>query len=781
MFTTADVATNLLHFLIFAGANAIFVYAIVYRLRLASKAQAVSNLASIEARIRSVLLNVLFQQKLYKHPVRGLMHGFIFYGFVVYALHTTSQMVAGNAWVPLKAAGLDPYNFWITDYTFLQKMSGGVLATCLVGSVAAIVAVFAVYKNLKVGKSFDAEKSPGAQWAFLLILVALAGGALALTFGSGTHMYEAVVQHFSLLVLTGLGFFAARRWIRRREELDIPSPASFIVITMIATLMLSTLASGTAQALLSGGGTSEKFLSLADFQRALAHPNWITAYVAGPILYLLGMDSVGIAEGVRNFSWWLHIVTVYAFMVYVPTSKHSHLIFAPINYFMIKDRPRGQLSMVNLEAENAVWGAGNVTQLQWTSLIDGLSCIECGRCTIECPANRTGKPLNPKRIMTEIKHALLDHAGEILAHDGTDAAPSRVIGDPYITDEELWGCTTCYACVEACPVGNNQVEAIIEMRRNLVLVESRFSSELQLAFQNMENNSNPWGIGAHTRADWCQDLGVKTLAENPNVDVLYWVGCAGSFDERNKKIARSFVKILQKAEVSFGILGTEENCTGDSARRGGNEYLYQTLAQTNIQTLNGYNVKKIVTACPHCYNTLKNEYPQMGGNYDVQHHSDFIDDLLRDGRIEMDPAAVEGLRSRRSVYHDSCYLGRYNDVYEQPRTLVRNALGMDPAEASDHHKTSLCCGAGGAQMWMEETHERVNVARTQQLLDTGADTIATACPFCITMITDGVKAGHMQDDVKVLDVAELVETSMVGGGGAIGGGFEQRKAVGAGH
>ena len=491
----------------------------------------------------------------------------------------------------------------------------------------------------------------------------------------------------------------------------------------------------------------------------------------------MGVDSVVVAEGVRNFTWWLHLLAVYAFMVYVPTSKHSHLIFAPINYFMIKDRPRGQINMMNLEAEGGVWGAGNVTELQWTSVIDGLSCIECGRCTVECPANLTGKLLDPKRIMTEIKHSLLDHASGILAHTDEGAAPSRVVGNPYITEEELWGCTTCHACVEACPVGNNQVDAIIEMRRHLVLVESRFSSELQLAFQNMENNSNPWGMGAHTRADWCSDLGVKTLAENPNVDVLYWVGCAGSFDERNKKIARSFVNILQSAKVNFGILGTEENCTGDSARRGGNEYLYQTLAQTNIQTMNGYNVKKIVTACPHCYNTLKNEYPQMGGNYEVQHHSDFIDDLVADGKVQLDPAAVEGLAGRRSVFHDSCYLGRYNDVYEQPRSLVKQALGMDPAEASDHHKTSLCCGAGGAQMWMEETHERVNVKRTQQLMDTGADTIATACPFCITMITDGVKSAAMQDDVKVLDVAEIVEIAMKGGNGSIGGGFEKRKAA----
>ena len=238
---------------------------------------------------------------------------------------------------------------------------------------------------------------------------------------------------------------------------------------------------------------------------------------------------------------------------------------------------------------------------------------------------------------------------------------------------------------------------------------------------------------------------------------------------------------MQQAGVKFSILGTEENCTGDSARRGGNEYLYQTLAQTNIETLNNYNVKKIVTACPHCFNTLKNEYPQMGGNYDVQHHSDFIDDLVRDGKVEMDPAQVDKMKDRRAVFHDSCYLGRYNEVFEQPRDLVRAATGMDLAEASDHHRTSLCCGAGGAQMWMEEKYERVNMKRTEQLLDTGADTIATACPFCITMITDGVKSKSLESDVKVLDVAEIVAASMKGGDGAIGSSGFAVQGAGAHH
>ncbi len=377
--------------------------------------------------------------------------------------------------------------------------------------------------------------------------------------------------------------------------------------------------------------------------------------------------------------------------------------------------------------------------------------------------------MNPKAIIADLKHALLDKMPEVAkirAEDAATAAEKVAALDTGVinayeglSEEALWGCTTCYACVEACPVGNNQVNAIMEMRRHLVLAESKFPVELQNAFVNMENNSNPWGVGAHTRADWAEGLGVKTMAEDSNVDILYWVGCAGAFDDRNKSIAKSFVKILQKADVKFGILGTEENCSGDSARRGGNEYLYQTLAQTNVDTMNGYNVKKVVTACPHCYNTIKNEYPQFGGNFEVVHHSEFINDLVKEKKLDVKTA--EDASSGKYTYHDSCYIGRYNDNYENPRDVVKKVSGGKLAEPSDHHTKGLCCGAGGAQMWMEEqNNDRVNIKRTKQLLDTGATTIATACPFCVTMITDGVKHEGKIEEVKVKDIAELVADNL---------------------
>jgi Fe-S oxidoreductase/nitrate reductase gamma subunit len=682
-----------LFILLFALANFVFVRAIIYRLGLVFRARPARfnedarKSLNIGFRIKSFLENVILQKKNFKEPLRGIMHAFIFYGFIVYTIHTTSQMVAGVFGWGME----DPYEF------------------TLLGSLI----------------SEDIE-----------------------------HVYAAVLNFISILVLVGLGFFAWRRWVQKAKGLDVHSPASAIVIAMISTLMITTLLGEGAKAVGS--------------QYASASPDWIASGI-GMVWSSMGVDFDR-ADIAFQVMWWGHILTVFAFMLYVPTSKHAHLIFAPVNYFFATDTPKGQLSKMNLEDENDVWGSNRIEDFPWPNLLDGLSCIECGRCQVQCPANRTGKVLNPKAIIVDLKHALLEKMVEVdkasagktpeEAQEAVAALDTGVI-NAYegLSEDAIWGCTTCYACVEACPVGNNQVNAIIEMRRHLVQVESKMSPELQGAFTKMENNSNPWGVGAHTRADWAQGLGVKTLAEDPNVDILYWVGCAGAFDDRNKTISQSFVKILQSAEVNFGILGTEEGCSGDSARRGGNEYLYQTLAQTNVDTMNGYNVKKIVTACPHCYNTIKNEYPQFGGNFEVYHHSEYINMLAKEKKIDIKVA--EDANAGKFTYHDSCYLGRYNDNYENPRDLVKKVAGGKLLEASDSKTKGLCCGAGGAQMWMEEqNNDRVNIKRTKQLIDTGATTIATACPFCITMITDGVKAEEKVDMVKVKDIAELVAENL---------------------
>jgi len=328
--------------------------------------------------------------------------------------------------------------------------------------------------------------------------------------------------------------------------------------------------------------------------------------------------------------------------------------------------------------------------------------------------------------------------------------------DDKVTEDVIWACTTCRACEIACPVFIEQTDKIYEIRRNLVMMESKFPAEVQTVFKNMETNYSPWAFSASDRANWAEGLDVKTMAEvgdASNVDVLLWVGCAGSFDDRNKKVLRSFVSLLKKASVKFAILGTEEQCTGDAARRIGNEYLFQTLATANIETMNRYQVKKVVTACPHCFNTLKNEYKDFGGQYEVIHHSQYISGMIREGKLK--PANA---LTAKVTFHDSCYLGRWNNVYDEPRAVLEAVPGVEFVEMKNHHDQSMCCGAGGGRMWMEETiGKRVNITRTEQALDTGASIIAASCPFCMTMMNDGIKSKEKQDTVKIMDIAELMD------------------------
>ena len=325
--------------------------------------------------------------------------------------------------------------------------------------------------------------------------------------------------------------------------------------------------------------------------------------------------------------------------------------------------------------------------------------------------------------------------------------------DENVTEDVIWACTSCRACEIACPVFIEHTDKIYDIRRNLVMMESRFPAEVQAVFKNMETNASPWAFSASDRANWAEGLSIKTMAEDSNIDVLLWVGCAGSYDDRNKKVLRAFTSLLKKAGIKFSILGTEEQCTGDPARRIGNEYLYQTLAKANIETLNKYQVKKIVTACPHCFNTIKNEYKDFGGTYEVLHHSQFIAKLISDGKLKPTKGIDETI-----TFHDSCYLGRWNNIYEQPRSVIGSIPSAKMVEMKSNHDMSMCCGAGGGRMWMEEhIGKRVNVARTEQALATKAGIVAASCPFCMTMITDGVKTKDMQDKVKVMDIAELID------------------------
>ena len=469
---------------------------------------------------------------------------------------------------------------------------------------------------------------------------------------------------------------------------------------------------------------------------------------------------------------------ILTFLNYLPYSKHLHVITSLPNTYLSNTSGPGQkgvMRYMHLEAEDVEqFGASDVTQLTWKNLLDGYSCTECGRCTAACPANLTGKMLSPRKIIVNTRQRLMELAplaagdfGEFVhpqqGEDGGAAAAvmeNRLL-DNYITEEELWACTSCRACVQECPVSIDHLDTIMELRRELVLMESRFPPEVQPAFESMERNGSPWAFNPGDRAKWAEGLHIPTMAEmverGEQPDVLYWVGCMGSFDDRAKKTTVAFARILQAAGVKFAILGQEEKCNGDPARRMGNEYLYQMLAKDNIETLERYGVTTIVTNCPHCFHQIGNEYPQLGGNYDVIHHSTYIERLLQDERI---PLQTEHGKRLTIAYHDSCYLGRYNDVYDAPRETLRRALPVvELVEAPRSHSRGLCCGAGGGRMFMEEkVGKRINVERTEELLSTKADALAVACPFCMTMIRDGVTA--KESDVPVYDIAEVVASQL---------------------
>ena len=459
-------------------------------------------------------------------------------------------------------------------------------------------------------------------------------------------------------------------------------------------------------------------------------------------------------------AWWLaHVFSFVVFLVLLPTTMLRHIFTSPLNmYLSEKDRPKGAMKeMPNLlETDLESFGVAKIEEFTWKQLLDTDACTMCGRCTSVCPAHATGKPLDPREIVLKTGEVMaLTGSPQVsppLSVDAEVPVPSNWMFDR-VTSEELWACTTCRACDEICPVEIEILDKILDMRRYLSLMESDFPSELGQAYRGMENQMNPWGLGQGERADWAKDADVKVIdgTDPLEAEYLYWVGCAGSFDDKNKKVSQALSKLLNRANVSFAILGPAENCTGDSARRTGNEYIFQLLAMQNIETLNNMGVKKIITQCPHCFNTLANEYPQLGGHYEVIHHSEFLEDLIEDGRLDMRNASLD----ERVVYHDACYLGRHNDVYLAPRKVIGSLGGVQVLEAEKNGTKSMCCGAGGGRFWMEEdTGKNVNVERSQQLLATGASRIATACPFCYVMIDDGVKGEGVEDDqVVVADIA----------------------------
>lgn len=562
---------------------------------------------------------------------------------------------------------------------------------------------------------------------------------------------------FCVLIIVGTMMSLWRRYVSKVKRLQVEGEkveAGLILLT-IFTIVTSLFVQNALRLHAFGEDFS---WAVRPFARPLG--NTIAA-----------LGSPDTIEIVFHAAWWLHAILILGFMNYLPFSKHLHVLTSIPNVFFSRLGPVNNLEKIDFEAEGAeTFGVVDIEDFSWKTLLDGYTCTHCGRCTSVCPANQTGKVLDPRGIIIAIHERTIDKAplvlkkqeGQELTADEQAVWDKKLIGD-YVNPDALWACTTCGACMQECPVNIEHVPAIVGMRRSMVMMESAFNDESALLpdiYGNMETNSVPWGgFGQADRAQWADGLGVKTASEDATMEVLFWVGCAGSYDERAKKISRSFAELMQIAGVDFRILGTEENCTGDVARRTGNEYLADMLTKTNIETFQRYGVKKIVATCPHCFNTLKNDYPQYGGSYEVIHHTQFIRELVESGRLKINR---ESITPETIAYHDSCYLGRYNDEFEAPRAAISNIPGLEILEPQRSGDRGLCCGAGGGRMFMEEhVGDRVNVVRTNELLATGAKTIAANCPFCTTMITDGVKAADKADSVVVKDVAEIVREHVI--------------------
>lgn len=587
-------------------------------------------------------------------------------------------------------------------------------------------------------------------WGFIFYVLVNLGdvieGYFAVQFlGSGLvgDLYRLLADVFSVLVLVGMVYFLLRRFIANAPALRFHDGV-LLHERVRAGLRLDSLIVGLF--ILTHVGA--RFLG-ESFWVALhgGEDSWqpFASLVAG-LWSGLSHDALEVGEHVL---WWLALGTILAFVPYFPSSKHMHLFMGPLNYFSRPERTSlGALDPLDFDdEEREQFGAARLEHLSQTQLFDAFACIMCNRCQDACPAYLTGKQLSPSALEINKRYEMRQHMTLLAAGDESP----RPLLDFAITPSAVWACTACGACVDICPVGNEPMFDILDIRRDLVLTQGEFPAELQGAFKGMENAGNPWQMGGG-RLAWAEGLDVPTVEDAPGFEVLYWVGCAGSFEPRAQKIARALVHILRAAGIRFAVLGERERCTGDTARRAGNEYLFYEMATANIETLNEVNPPRILVTCPHCYHTLAKEYPQFDGHYQVVHHTAFIAELIRAGRLRL-PAGD----AQHVTFHDPCYLGRHNGVYDAPRDAL-SAAGAALREMPRARAKSFCCGAGGAQFWKEEEHgsARVNLTRYAEAKGTGADVLATGCPFCLRMFADASQDASSQGGPAVKDVAEIV-------------------------
>ncbi|MFC2020482.1 heterodisulfide reductase-related iron-sulfur binding cluster [Chloroflexota bacterium] len=645
----------------------------------------------------------------------------------------------------------------LARYMFLGQKEGsfGQIASRTLAMLAAVVGQWCQLKILtrqdraSIGHLFMAWGFFTFSLFYFLFIVLGAGFGLSESLEHTRFFfnYAWVMDIMAVLVMTGALWGIIRRYIVRPPRLE--GEHTFEAMVILLSVLVHPL--------------THLFKEATSI--ALGHPpvglGTVLPPVSSALSNLFANSAASSVEAANVAFFWAHWLTVLFVLVFIAYSRYIHVVASIFNIFFQSPFPKGTLRTIDLETAES-FGASKITDFTWKQLLDLYSCVLCGQCQEQCPATASGKPLNPKKLIQDLKKHLLTVGPALLKSDGeAEASPENAdqsIAGTVVTEEEIWACTTCRACDDICPLYVDHIDKIVDMRRNLVMERSQMPEPVQQALQCLSSREHPWRGTTATRTDWADGLDVKVVSEDSNIDILYWVGCTAALDDRNMKVSAAVAQVLQAAGVNFGILGAEESCCGEPARRMGDEYLFQTLCEKNIATLNSYNVKKIVTTCPHCFNTLKREYPQFSGDFEVIHHTQFILDLIREGKLK-----IGSLDEKKVVaYHDSCYLGRYNGIYKQPREILKSLSGLKTVELPRAKSMGFCCGGGGGHMWMEEEpDQRVNVKRTEQVIDTKAELVATACPYCLSMFEDGLKTKEVEEQIQAKDLSELVLEALV--------------------